>query len=72
VYWRVGERSALRRGDWKISRKAGKGASLAWTLTTLKNDFAEQQDLAGKKLELLAELIQQWEEIDKQMVEPAW
>ncbi|TWT91898.1 alkaline phosphatase family protein [Neorhodopirellula pilleata] len=72
MYWRVGERAALRRGHWKVSRQAGKGASLAWTLTDLKNDFAEQNDLADRHAGLLNELVAEWEKVDAQMVQPAW
>jgi len=72
MYWRVGDRSALRRGDWKVSRKAGRDASYAWTLTNLKNDLAEQTDLSSEEPKILSELIRQWDEIDAEMVEPAW
>lgn len=71
MYWRVGERSALRRGDWKVSRNAGRGASLAWTLTNLRSDLAEQEDLAAQEPELLDELIEQWERLDREMEKPA-
>ncbi|MEZ5386122.1 MAG: sulfatase [Prosthecobacter sp.] len=72
LYWRVGNKGALRRGDWKIVRNAGKGASAAWQLYNLASDIGEENDLANKEPKKLDELVGEWERLNREMVEAAW
>lgn len=72
LYWRVGNKGALRRGDWKVVRNAGKGASAAWQLYNVASDIGEENDLAGQQAKKLDELVAEWERLNKEMVEAAW
>lgn len=65
LYWRVGARGALRKGDWKIV-----GARGVWELYRLADDPAESQNLADTEPERLAELIQAYETLDAEMAAP--
>lgn len=70
LYWRVGEKSALRVGDWKLVRNPGRGESDAWQLYRLDRDIAETSDLATEAPEKLRELVERWEARNREMVEP--
>ena len=72
IFWRVGNRAALRRGDWKIVRNPVRGNPGDWKLFQLKEDIAEENDLAGSEKAILKELIGVWEDFDEEMVEPAF
>ena len=71
-YWRVGNKGALRRGDWKVVRNGGKGAPAAWQLFNLSNDIGEAKDLAKEQPQVLSELVAAWDGLNHQMVEAAW
>lgn len=60
-YWRMGQRRALRHGEWKIVRDGGRSGAGAWQLFHLASDPTEQNDLATKEPARLADLIQRWE-----------
>jgi arylsulfatase A-like enzyme len=60
-YWRMGQRRALRHGDWKIVREGGRGQPAAWQLFNLMEDASEKTDLAAREPARLAELIQRYE-----------
>ncbi|MCA9055130.1 MAG: sulfatase-like hydrolase/transferase, partial [Planctomycetaceae bacterium] len=47
LYWRVGERAALRNGDWKIVRHPVRGQGPRWELYNLASDDSESHDLAA-------------------------
>jgi arylsulfatase A-like enzyme len=68
-YWRVGARTALRAGEWKIYRPA---AGAAWQLYHLKQDVSEQQDLAAEEPARVAEIESTWKHLDSQMAPPLW
>ena len=72
LYWRVGNKGALRKGDWKIVRSPGKGASAVWALHNLPDDIAEEKDLAAENPEVLNQLITEWDKLNGQMIDPAW
>lgn len=67
LFWRVGNRNAVRQGDWKLIRERG-----AWQLYNLANDIGEAKDLAPGEAERVAELTTLWTEWDAQQVEPLW
>ncbi len=68
-YWRMAGRAALRQGDWKIHRPAAKRR---WELYDLANDVGESEDLAARHPEKLQALIEAFEQLDAEMIEPLW
>ena len=70
LYWRAGERAALRDGDWKIVKSPRRGESGVWELYHLGEDPGEKTDRASSEPALLGKLIREWELIDAGMVEP--
>ena len=72
LYWRLGTRTALRSGDWKLLRDARRNSSAKWQLFDLENDLSEANDLAATEPEKLNAMIQQWQALNDEMIEPAW
>jgi len=72
LFWRQGQRTALRAGDWKLLRNPGRGAGSGWQLYNLAEDLSESRDLAERQPDKLGEIKAIWEEMDGQMVAPAW
>ncbi len=67
LYWRFGEQSAVRAGDWKLVQQYG-----AVRLFNLAQDISEKNDLAAKQPDKLKELQTIYDDWDKQLMEPAW
>ena len=57
LYWELKQQQALRMGDWKLYRRAGKNGKINEHLFNLKDDLAEQKNLAKSHPEKLNELI---------------
>jgi arylsulfatase B len=73
LYWRMGRRTALRCGDWKIVRnRRGAASGRDFELYNLASDIGETKNLAKLRPEKLRELKDAWEETDRQMVNPVW
>ena len=72
LYWRQGNKTALRVGDWKLVRHAPLKKLQAWQLFNLKEDLAESNDLAPSQPQKLAELIEAWEAFNAKMAKPAF
>jgi len=73
LYWRIGTRAALRQGKWKIVQQPERGTRTAeWRLYDLETDVSEMHNLAESKPDLVQELQSRWQEIDSEMVEPAF
>jgi arylsulfatase B len=73
LYWRVGAKSALRAGDWKLVRETRRGkAADAWELYDLTRDAGEAKNLAAAEPERVRELEAAWRELDKKMIAPLW
>ena len=70
LFWRVGVRGALRNGNWKIVRMGAKGSDSAWQLFDLAADVGETSDLAGQDPTKLQQLIQEWDSVNSQMIDP--
>ena len=68
LFWRIGNRHALRHGDWKIVRQR-KGK---WELYNLAEDIAESKDLAAENPAKLTALIALWEAENAEMIDPVW
>ena len=71
LFWRMNQRTAVRVGDWKLLRNPRRGES-GWRLYNLADDLVEENDLAKSNTEKFAELMGVWEDLNDQMVEPAW
>ena len=67
LYWRVGERHAIRHGDWKLLRQRG-----AWQLYHLAKDVGEQTDRATAEPARTQELAGLWETWNLEQIAPRW
>lgn len=67
-FWRMGNRNAIRVGDWKAVRQQ----STVWELYDLASDIGESNNLAGEKPGKLSELTDRWEAWNQLQVEPLW
>lgn len=72
LFWRLGNRQAYRQGDWKIVRNPRRGQVGEWELYHLSEDISEMNNIADLEGDILEELIDEWEELNQQMVEPAF
>lgn len=76
LFWRVGNRTALRLGDWKIvqqpERGKGRNATAEWQLFHLATDISETKNLANQNPDKLNELVTQWEKINAEMIDPVF
>ncbi len=66
--WRFGKQSAIRMGDWKLSRHEEKGIRLH----NLANDPGEKNDLAGEYADKVSELTAAWDRWNSRNVRAAW
>jgi arylsulfatase A-like enzyme len=69
LYWRFGQQSAIRKGDWKLVRGAG---SESLQLFNLATDIGEATDLAAKEPAKFKELEADWNKWNAELVPPAW
>ena len=69
LFWRMGPRSAVRAGDWKLVREQ---AGQPWQLFNLAEDVGEKQDLAKEKRDVVGKLAATYQEWDSQLEEPRW
>jgi len=83
LYWRFGEQSAIRRGDWKLVRydvavdtpgvrSRGPTRATPARLYNLATDPGERNDLATEHADKAAELLVAWRVWDAQLVPPLW
>jgi len=58
MYWELGNQQAVRRGDWKLYRRADRDGKIAEIgLFNLAEDPGEQNDLSGEQPDLVAALV---------------
>jgi arylsulfatase A-like enzyme len=69
LYWRFGQQTAIRKGDWKLVRGAG---SQSLQLFNLATDIGETNDLASKESAKFRELEADWKKWNAELVPPAW
>jgi arylsulfatase A-like enzyme len=69
LFWRFGQQSAIRKGDWKLVRGAG---SESLQLFNLATDIGETTDLAAKEPAKFKELEADWNKWNAELVPPAW
>jgi len=66
--WRYGNVSAIRMGDWKLSRHD----ELGIRLYNLADDPGEAKDLASEDVDKIAELSAAWDKWNSKNVKPLW
>ena len=71
-FWRMGQRRALRLGDWKIVRDAGPRQAGPWQLFNLATDLGETTDLAAREPARFEALVKRWEEWNAAQRDPLW
>ncbi len=81
LYWRFGQQSAIRMGDYKLVRydsnadtltgKRGQPVTAA-KLYNLAKDIGETKDLAAEQPEKVKELQAKWDAWNASNVKPAW
>ena len=72
LYWRTGNKQALRLGDWKTVLEPGRNGSEKWQLYNLKSDLSESSDLASVKPEILKSLTDKWNAVNGEMIAPIY
>jgi len=72
LFWRTGNKAALRHQQWKLLRNPRRGGSQAWELYDLSNDVSESQNLADQNTAKREELVRRWEAMNSEMVDPTW
>ncbi len=85
LYWRMGEQSAIRKGDWKLVRydvaadhsdvrsNAFQGPNVTPPrLYHLGRDPGEKEDLAAKNPDTLRELTEAWNAWNGELIDPLW
>ena len=72
LFWRLGQKTALRQGDWKLLRNPGRGRGAEWELYHLGNDEGETQDLAKQEPERVEAMMSRWQHWNTQMIAPVW
>ena len=61
-------RVGLRRGDWKLARTDKPHGSGEWELHDLAEDPGELHDLSGEQPDVMAELLDYWEQYEQEMM----
>lgn len=75
LFWRYGEQTAVRVGDWKLTRALDttqKPPAIKTGLYNLSQDVSEQHDLAAEHPAKAAELQQRWDEWNTGNVPALW
>jgi len=67
LFWRVGQKHAVRHGDWKLIRNGGD-----WELFDLATDVSESHDLAADYPDRVDELAGLWQDWSAEQIEPLW
>ena len=68
LFWRIGKKAAIRKGDWKALRNRGE----KWELYDLSRDISEASDESENQPEKLSELKAEWEKMNREMKDPVW
>lgn len=70
LFWRIGKRTAIRLGDWKLLRNPGRGNDGAWELYDLNNDISERSDVASGNPDIVESLLEAWQKRNAEMMDP--
>ena len=68
LFWRLGRKHALRRGNWKIIRDHEQG----WELYNLAQDSGEATDLASLETARTQEMALLWDQWNAEQIDPLW
>jgi arylsulfatase A-like enzyme len=68
LYWRMGERWAIRQGDWKLAHQEKTGT----LLFNLADDIGEQNDLLASRPDKVKELRAAYDAWNKDLMAPSW
>ncbi|MFT5465739.1 MAG: arylsulfatase A-like enzyme [Verrucomicrobiales bacterium] len=72
LFWRLGPKTALRSGDWKLLKNPQRGQEPKWELYNLAEDSSESRDLAEENPERVQQLLKVWSGLNGEMEEPFW
>ena len=75
LFWRYGEQTAVRAGDWKLTRAMDTAVSppvLKTGLFDLRHDAAEEHDLSAGQSVKLKELQRLWDDWNQKNVPALW
>ena len=72
LYWRIGNRAAMRVGDWKLLRNPRRGEGNSWELYNLAEDISEETDRSQSNPAKAAEMLKAWESMNAEMIDPVW
>ena len=67
LFWRVGQKNALRSGNWKLIRDGKE-----WQLYDLAHDIGETTNLAAKEPARVQQLTSLWDKWNTEQLEPLW
>jgi arylsulfatase B len=67
LFWRVGEKEALRLGDWKIIREGKE-----WQLYNLTDDISESRNIATQEPARLQQMSALWDKWNAEQIDPLW
>jgi arylsulfatase A-like enzyme len=69
LYWRMGEKRAIRHGDWKLVQELGEEKP---ALYNLAEDVAEETDRSGDRAEVAGDLESMWRKWNAELEAPRW
>ena len=72
LYWRLGNRRAIRHGEWKLLSNPKSGENQTWELYHLTDDISEQKDLSSRHTDKVDELQSKWNQLNSKMISPIW
>jgi arylsulfatase B len=73
LFWRYGNRIALRQGDWKlISNPGSRQAEAPLELYNLAADIGEENDVSAQQPEVFAKLKSELDRLNAEMVPALW
>ena len=67
LFWRVGQKNALRSGNWKLIRDGKE-----WQLYDLAHDIGETTNQAAKEPARVQQLTSLWDKWNAEQIEPLW
>jgi arylsulfatase A-like enzyme len=70
LYWRMGEKCAVREGDWKMSIQGPPGSDPKPRLFNVVKDEAEHRDLASAHPERVERMLADWKRWNAQLPPP--
>jgi arylsulfatase B len=68
LFWRVGNKHALRLGDWKLIRRDPE----EWQLYDLNHDISETTNLASQESARVKQMATFWDDWNAEQAEPLW